>query len=267
MPSTAVVEIPIPPSTNHLWRIVKHHRGKRAGQAALAKTQHYESWLEVAVMLLRLGLPRMVGEVGVSVTIRGGDGWDVGRRDLDNTIKAVCDALRHAGRIPDDTTEYVTRIELRYTPPEPGRQAVCLVGFLDKERKTTVMTDVQRKMLEALMDDGDLVAGAQLMDTLAEANDPRASTFGHALGLLYVELKETFDLADRAQKKDRDDNEWVGARWSEAAECGRAFDEFRRTVEGLFWAEVNDAHDIEDTTKRFQAALKFAATGEGEPTK
>lgn len=265
MRSTVTVEVPIPPSTNHLWRVVRHQRGRRAGQATVAKSRQYSSWLEVAVMLLRLGLPRMAGAVGVTVTIRGGEGWDVSRRDLDNTIKAVCDALVHAGRIPDDTTRFVTRIELRYTPTEPGRQAGCLVGFLDEERTTTVMTDVQRKMLEALMDEGDLVAGAQLMDTLAEANDPRASTFGHALGLLYLELKETFGFADKAKTKD--ENEWVGARWSEAAECSRAFDEFRRTVEGLFWAEVNDAHDIEDTTKRFQAALEFAATGEGEPTK
>ena len=127
------------------------------------------------------------------------------------------------------------------------------------------MTRREREMLDALLDEADLVAGAQLLDLLVEARDTRAAMFSHCLGLLNHELNEVFDLSDQAQAKSGDGNEWVGAKWSESAEASAVWAEARKSISGLFWTELNDAHQIEDTTRRLKAALEFAATGEGRP--
>lgn len=42
-------------------------------------------------------------------------------RDTDNVLKAILDALVHAQRIPDDTTQYIHALNLLYCPSEAGR--------------------------------------------------------------------------------------------------------------------------------------------------
>ena len=130
MPSA---EVPIPPSANHLWRAVSRMNRRGIRKTFVTKTLRYKHWLEEAVLLLRCGLskPRSY-PVGVRIAIRGGKGWDV-RRDLDNATKALVDAIKHADRIPDDSTEYVDRIELEYIPPtHKNARAGCTVELVER---------------------------------------------------------------------------------------------------------------------------------------
>lgn len=130
------VEVPIPPSVNRLWRIVKRWRRTRKGHSVqvphLARTTHYERWLRVAVPLIRIGLPVVPLPAVLTVTIRGGRGWSPDR-DLDNACKAVLDAVVQAERLPDDSVRYVRSISMVYLPPVPGLAARCEVGYSDDE--------------------------------------------------------------------------------------------------------------------------------------
>jgi len=129
------VEVPIPPSTNHLHRLLRRKRGRRGNRPGLVRTTHYQQWLEVAVPLIRIGLPVVPLPARLVVTIRGGAGWK-DTRDLDNAYKALSDALVHAQRLPDDSVRYVREIRMVYLPPEPGQRASCEVGYDDDEEAT-----------------------------------------------------------------------------------------------------------------------------------
>ena len=117
MPS---VSLPVPPSANHLWRVVSRR---------VVRSRRYAAWRDGAVILLRTQLPRVTRyPVAVRVTIHGGRGWRVDR-DLDNVLKAVLDALVASERLADDSTQYVQSVRLDYHPPA-GTTAVatCLVS-------------------------------------------------------------------------------------------------------------------------------------------
>lgn len=124
--SSRHVEVPVPPSVNHLYR---RGRGKRRW----VRSRSYERWLDVAVPLMRFSLQRAPLPAAVLVTIRGGKGWSAGR-DIDNTLKACLDALVMAGRLPDDTCANVNIIVVRFVPAVPGLSAGCEVGWLDEGR-------------------------------------------------------------------------------------------------------------------------------------
>lgn len=122
------VEVPIPPSTNALWRAVRN-RGPGA-KVKVVKSAAYRAWTDAAVMLLRLGLPVARSPVAVRVVITGGKGW-AAKRDIDNAVKAVLDAVKLAGRVPDDDCERVTDVYAVYLPPKAnGAAARCEVSFL-----------------------------------------------------------------------------------------------------------------------------------------
>jgi Holliday junction resolvase RusA-like endonuclease len=119
----AAVEIPVPPSVNNLWRAVR----TKSAKVRLIKSSQYDGWLAPAVFLLRAGLPTFRGRVAVRLTIRGGKEFST-RRDLDNCLKAVLDALRYAGRIEDDTVKTVRACSVEYAEPESGKPATCWVA-------------------------------------------------------------------------------------------------------------------------------------------
>lgn len=100
-------EIPVPPSANAIWRAV-HSRGKQL----MLKSRAYRAWLESAVLVLRIGLNRTSGPVEVTIRV-GGTGFNRAR-DLDNCIKPVIDALRHAQRIDGDSVKTVRRVVAEY---------------------------------------------------------------------------------------------------------------------------------------------------------
>lgn len=114
------VEVPIPPSTNHLWRVVR-----RGGKARVIKSAHYRQWLDVAVLAFRLQLRRVRGPARLEMVVVGGKGWR-SNRDLSNTLKAVEDALVAAGILEDDSTKFVVETRQRFIPG--GGLAKCFVG-------------------------------------------------------------------------------------------------------------------------------------------
>lgn len=121
-------EIPLPPSTNDLWTpIVKWRRDGRP-YPALVRSKQYEGWIEVAVLLLRVGLDRAKDyPVRVVVEVTGGKGWPQSRRDVSNVVKATEDALVKAQRIEDDSTEFVHESVGRFVPGDG--KATCRVAI------------------------------------------------------------------------------------------------------------------------------------------
>ena len=105
------VELPIPPSVNAIWRTVRVRSGAR-----VTLSKQYRQWLDHAIILLRMHMPRATAyPVAVRVTILRGKGWRKGR-DADNAIKVISDALVKAGRITDDSEDYVTEFTIRFGP-------------------------------------------------------------------------------------------------------------------------------------------------------
>lgn len=116
--------IPIPPSVNHAWKIVR----TRSGVAAKVRSKQYDAWIQEAVLRLRFGMdPAVTYPVAVTVTIGGGSGFRV-NRDIDNVLKPVVDALRHAERIREDDVRHVRRVACEYLEPaDPKQPAGCWV--------------------------------------------------------------------------------------------------------------------------------------------
>ena len=104
------VKLTVPPSTNDLWQVVR----TRKGNASLTLQSAYRTWLDLAILKLRMEMPKVkVYPVGVRVIVCEGEGWTASR-DLDNVIKPVIDAVKKAGRIEDDSGKYVRRCVVEF---------------------------------------------------------------------------------------------------------------------------------------------------------
>lgn len=113
------LEVPIPPSTNQLFR-ASGRRGK------FYKARCYMAWLAEVAILIPRG-KALEGLAEISIEIHGGEGW-THRRDLDNTNKAVIDMLVNKGYLHDDNTKFVRRITTSYHPPTLKKvRAICVV--------------------------------------------------------------------------------------------------------------------------------------------
>ncbi len=101
--SKFTVEIPVPPSTNHLFATV---RGNRR-----VKSKAYREWLAaVFPVLMELRKPKALpAEVCATVYGKVNKG-----RDLDNLMKPIGDAIVTAGVLPGDSIKYVTRWSIGY---------------------------------------------------------------------------------------------------------------------------------------------------------
>lgn len=111
-PVVARVELrlPLPPSTNNLFRNVPG-RGR-------VRTSDYRSWLTVAGSELLIQRPgHVAGDVVVDVRVPRGSR----RRDLDNFGKALCDLLVRHAVIEDDSR--VGDYRVRW-----GEEAACVVA-------------------------------------------------------------------------------------------------------------------------------------------
>ena len=85
--------LPWPPSVNHYWAA----RGNARYLSPRARAWHQEAW---AILRGAWRGEPMRGEVAVLLVLHPPDRR---RRDLDNTLKAVLDALVHAGVLQDDS--------------------------------------------------------------------------------------------------------------------------------------------------------------------
>ena len=101
------LQLPYPPSINNYWR---HARGRHY-ISAQGKAFRQEVWATAGTR------PRMDGRLGVDVQV-----WvpDKRKRDLDNVLKALLDALEHAGIYKDDGQ--IDDLHITRRGIEPGGQ-------------------------------------------------------------------------------------------------------------------------------------------------
>lgn len=91
--TSAIVDLPYPPSANRLWRM--------AGQGKPPfKSTEYSAWLSHAGLSVNVQKPGTV-EGPYALHIAAGKP-DKRRRDLDNLIKPIGDLLQAAGVVTDD---------------------------------------------------------------------------------------------------------------------------------------------------------------------
>lgn len=86
------LKLPWPPSVNHYW-FRNRDGGMRIGEKGI------EFRIAVHNVLVRHGSPHLTGRLAVDIAVFPPDKR---RRDLDNILKAVCDALQHGKLYKDD---------------------------------------------------------------------------------------------------------------------------------------------------------------------
>lgn len=85
------LSLPYPPSANRLWRAVNGRQIKSA---------EYRAWIDEAALSIRLQRPR--GIVGAYHLVIRASRPDRRRRDIDNLLKPIWDALCQGGVVGDD---------------------------------------------------------------------------------------------------------------------------------------------------------------------
>jgi len=86
------IELPYPPSVNHYWR--------RVGARTLISREGRRYRERIASILALRRVQPIAGALSVRVTVHPPDRR---RRDLDNAMKALLDALEHGGAYEDDS--------------------------------------------------------------------------------------------------------------------------------------------------------------------
>jgi Holliday junction resolvase RusA-like endonuclease len=110
--------LPMPPSTNSIWRAVKGRN---------IMSEEYRAWKIEAGQALNAQRPeKHSGRVHVSIVLCAGDNR---RRDLDNRLKAPLDLIKAHGVIVDDDSRYVRRLTAEWADEGPE----CLVTITPAE--------------------------------------------------------------------------------------------------------------------------------------
>ena len=115
-------EVPVPPSTNNLFRGTGNRR---------FRTREYKDWAEVAELILATLRPPTAFPCAIVVRVRGK--LNV-QRDLDNLLKPIGDALVASGALPADDVRRVAKWEVSYEAG-PG-EAVAVVELRPIESQT-----------------------------------------------------------------------------------------------------------------------------------
>jgi crossover junction endodeoxyribonuclease RusA len=114
------LELPYPPSVNHYWR--------RVGARTLISREGRRFRARVAAHLATRRIRRLDGALDVHVTVHPPDRR---RRDLDNAMKALLDALAHGGVYEDDGQ--IDRLEIVRGDVVPEGKVVVRIAPLDGE--------------------------------------------------------------------------------------------------------------------------------------
>jgi crossover junction endodeoxyribonuclease RusA len=112
-----ILTLPYPPSVNTYWRR-NGHRYFIAPAGMAFRT-------EVEARCLSLGVCPVAGSVRLSVSLVPGDRR---RRDIDNVLKPLLDALTHGGAWADDSQ--VKALNVVMGDPEP-RRGRCMVTIME----------------------------------------------------------------------------------------------------------------------------------------
>lgn len=104
------LETPFPPSINHYWR--------RVGPRTLISREGRRFRQNVMAILASMRVRPLLGPVVVDVTVHPPDNR---RRDIDNCLKSLLDALQHGGAYIDDSQ--VVRLSIEKREPIPGGKA------------------------------------------------------------------------------------------------------------------------------------------------
>jgi len=116
------IELPYPPSVNHYWR--------RVGARTLISREGRRFRRNVCARLATRTAQPMSGRVAVHVTAHPPDRR---RRDLDNAMKALLDALAHGGVYEDDGQ--IDRIEIERGAIVPGGKVVVRITPMEREAR------------------------------------------------------------------------------------------------------------------------------------
>lgn len=93
---TLRIELPYPPSVNRAWRMVRVGRSARMVLSREGRAYRREACARLAA----LRAPRIDGPLRVVIMLHPPDRR---KRDVDNALKALLDALQHGGVIADDS--------------------------------------------------------------------------------------------------------------------------------------------------------------------
>jgi Holliday junction resolvase RusA-like endonuclease len=93
-----VLDCPVPPSVNRLWRMATTNRGRMVWY----KTRHWDVWLKEAwacwLLIKPADFKRIESDVTIEILIAPDR-----KRDADNSSKAVCDMLENIGILVNDS--------------------------------------------------------------------------------------------------------------------------------------------------------------------
>ena len=108
------LHLPWPPSINHYWR--------RVGPRTLISREGRAFREKVCSILAASGVRPLSGPVHLVVELYPPDRR---RRDVDNTLKALCDSLEKAGAYRDDSQ--IKDLEVHMREPVQGGRAIVRI--------------------------------------------------------------------------------------------------------------------------------------------
>ncbi len=114
------LSLPFPPSVNHYWR--------RVGSRTLVSRTGREYRAAIETLLHSHASSPLLGRLAVEIDVYPPDRR---RRDLDNLLKALIDALAHAGLYADDSQ--IDRLLIERRGPLAGGRVVVRLGGLSRD--------------------------------------------------------------------------------------------------------------------------------------
>ena len=133
-----IIDLPMPPSVNRIWR------ANKAGPKKVSISKEYANWKKHADALsLQLaqfrGLKTIVGKFAVNITVRRVAG------DLDNRIKGILDYLQSRAVVVDD--KYCEKITIQWGDAPHGCRVT--ISPLSPQTMGDVLMRVERRIAEA----------------------------------------------------------------------------------------------------------------------